>query len=140
MILTKYINPGRVRFVLRVIAADPLSLRGAAMALCVRRQYYFAFVDLLLRTQSNWDRPELAEAGLTRAAYTGGVIGNHAGPCSTDPLTIAALEKASKDLETRYKAAALPMLVINGKTYDGKADGPKLYRAIEAAESSRLAK
>lgn len=68
---TKYIDTGKVRFVLREFPLDPLATAGFMLARCAGNDKYYAVVDLLFTQQKNWaftDKPVAALMSLMKQA------------------------------------------------------------------------
>lgn len=68
---SKYIDTGKVRFILREFPLDPLATAGFMLARCAGNDKYYAVVDLLFDQQKNWaftDKPLEALLGLMKQA------------------------------------------------------------------------
>ena len=67
----KYIDTGKVRFVLREFPLDPLAMAGFMLARCNGNDKYNPMVDLLFAQQRNWaftDKPVDALSALVKQA------------------------------------------------------------------------
>ena len=67
----RYIDTGKVRFVLREFPLDPLATAGFMLARCDGNDKYYPITDLLFEQQRNWaftDKPLDALRGLMRQA------------------------------------------------------------------------
>ena len=51
----KYIDTGKVYYVFRVFPLHPSDVAAEAMAVCLPKDSYFQFIDLLFRNQKDWD-------------------------------------------------------------------------------------
>lgn len=68
---SKYIDTGKVRFILREFPLDPLATAGFMLARCAGNDKYYAVIDLLFDQQKNWaftDKPLEALLGLMKQA------------------------------------------------------------------------
>ncbi len=68
---TKYIDTGKVRFVLREFPLDPLATAGFMLARCNGNDKYYPLTDLLFAQQRNWaftDKPVDALTSLVKQA------------------------------------------------------------------------
>ena len=71
-IKSKYIDTGKVRFILREFPLDPLAAAGFMLARCAGDDKRNAIVDLLFAQQKNWaftDKPLEALAALLKADW-----------------------------------------------------------------------
>src|SRR5215204_3053983 len=50
----KYIDTGKVRFILREFPLDPLAAAGFMLARCAGEDKYYPMVDALFRSQKTW--------------------------------------------------------------------------------------
>ncbi|MCP8939258.1 DsbA family protein [Alsobacter sp. SYSU M60028] len=67
----KYIDTGKVRFVMREFPLDPLATAGFMLARCAGDAKYYAVIDLLFSQQKNWafvDKPVEALAKMVKQA------------------------------------------------------------------------
>ena len=51
---SKYIDPGKVRYILREFPLDRLAAAGFMLARCAGDDKYFAMVDVLFKMQGQW--------------------------------------------------------------------------------------
>ncbi len=68
---SKYVDTGKVRFILREFPLDPLATAGFMLARCAGNDKYYAVIDLLFDQQKNWaftDKPLEALLGLMKQA------------------------------------------------------------------------
>ncbi len=68
---SKYIDTGKVRFVLREFPLDPLATAGFMLARCNGNDKYYPMTDLLFAQQRNWaftDKPVDALSSLVKQA------------------------------------------------------------------------
>jgi protein-disulfide isomerase len=68
---SKYIDTGKVRFVMREFPLDPLATAGFMLARCAGDAKYYAIIDLLFAQQKNWaftDKPVENLANLVKQA------------------------------------------------------------------------
>src|ERR1041384_2132923 len=50
----KYIDKGKVRFILRGFPLNPIDAGAQALTRCLPQDKYYAFVDVLFEQQKNW--------------------------------------------------------------------------------------
>ena len=117
---SKYIDPGKVRFVLREFPLDVLAGAGFMLARCAGTEKRNALVDLLFTQQKNWafvDKPlealasTVKQAGVTQAAFDS---------CLSEQALLdqvnAVRDRAAKD----FGVNATPTFFINGKRVSGE--------------------
>ena len=133
---TRFIDTGRVRFVLRNLPTDPVNEASAAAAIarCAVPERFFDVADSLFAGQAlvfmgasrSWFRNAVAASGRTSAEITA---------CFRDPATDAALQADIRGA-TAAGATSTPSFFVNGRAVtDTSLDG--LATAIAAAAPGR---
>lgn len=128
---SKYIDTGKVRFVLREFPLDVLAGAGFMLARCAGPDKRNALVDLLFNQQKNWafvDKPlealsaTVKQAGLSQAAFEG---------CLNDLSLLnqvnAVRDRAAKD----FGVNATPTFFINGKRVAGELTVDELEKQLQ---------
>lgn len=126
----KYIDTGKVRFVLREFPLDPLATAGFMLGRCAGPEKRNAILDLLFDQQKNWafvDKPVVAlentvkQAGITHDAFEA---------CLKDQKLLgqvnAERDKAAQD----FKVDATPTFYINGTKHAGELSVPDLDKIL----------
>lgn len=131
----KYIETGKVRYVLRSFIRNEPDLKGSMLLDCVGKdstERYFTFAKVLLDAQSKWAFDGNWQSGLETIASVGGVSKEQFKSClaSTDRET--RLLKAFKQAADELKIEGTPYFTINGKLYDGPRDVESMSAFIEA--------
>ena len=110
----KYVDTGKVRFIMREFALNGIDLKAFAVARCMPADEYFPFVKTLYAAQANWafggGDPE---KNLIQYAKLGGLPEEKAKACIADTKLqdeIIAERTAGGD---KYKVEATPTFVIN---------------------------
>lgn len=127
---SKYIDTGKVRFVLREFPLDPLATAGFMLARCSGDKRN-AITDLLFDQQKNWafvDKPVEAlenivkQAGITHDAFES---------CLKDQALYnkvnAERDAAGKD----FHVDATPTFFINGVKHPGELSVPELEKILD---------
>ena len=135
----KYIDTGKVRYVLREFLTPPAEVAAAGFitARCAGREKYFTVVDQFFHGQAQMYQTGDVGANLMAAATAGGVSEPQLQACLNDKAANAALEARVKTYETRDHIQSTPTFVINGKTIEGEVTLDKLDAAIGAAKPRR---
>ncbi|WP_342360487.1 DsbA family protein [Terrarubrum flagellatum] len=114
----KYIDTGKVRFIMREFPLDPLAAGGFMLARCSgdKRE---AMIDLLFRQQRNWafvEKPVDALAALVKQA---GFTQESFEKCLTDQKLLDGVLAVKNQGQNDFKVDATPTFFINGNKYPG---------------------
>ena len=129
---TKYIDSGKIRFVMREFPLDNLAAAVSMLTRCAGGDKTIPLIETFYQTQSDWafkqgnPVPRLFEiakqAGFTQATFD---------ECLKDQKLYEAIlamrERGSKD----YKVESTPTLFINGKVQKGGASIEELDKLIQ---------
>ncbi len=132
-IKAKYIDTGKVRYVMRLFPLFPVDGPSYKLTRCVAPDKYLQAMELLFRNQPLWDNAEYknadAGAGLMKMAHMLGLSDEKAKACMMSPALDAGVNKSAQEANERYGIPGTPTLVINFK----RADLPHLNFASAAA-------
>jgi protein-disulfide isomerase len=139
-IKTKYIDTGKVRYVMRLFPLFPIDGPAYKLALCLPPEQFYPAVDLLFRNQPQWDSAEYKDAdsqsGLLRMARIMGMSEAQATACMTSTEHDIMINRVAQDGDQRYKITGTPTIVIDFK----KVELPKqTWEETEAAIDAVLA-
>lgn len=130
----KYIDTGKVRFILREFPLDDLALLGFMLARSRGNENYYPVTDLLFATQGRtWARPieenqlytlqeTVKQAGITKEEFDA-VVKNR----ELYDAVIAVRERGAKE----FRINSTPTFFINGKRFLGALSLSDLEKAIE---------
>ena len=116
----KYVDSGKVRFILREFPLDPLAAAGSMLARCAGPDRRNAIVDLLYAQQKNWafvDDPLPALAGLVKQA---GVSQADFDSCLKDQALYDQVNKTREDASKKFKVNSTPTFFVNGSQLNGE--------------------
>lgn len=115
----EYIDTGKVFYIFRVFPLAPTdgAIEGIAR-LCLPKDKYFQYIDLMFRNQPKWDPdgyqiPDVG-AAVKQLASIMGVTPEQADRCMTDPKEQERINQVSQDAVARYNISGTPTFVING--------------------------
>jgi protein-disulfide isomerase len=114
----KYIDTGKVHYVLREVPTPPAQVAAAGFltARCAGKDKYFTVVDAMFRELPVWVESGDALASVVRAGAAGGLSEAQVRACIVDQTGLDAMHaRVSKTLE-EGKIEGTPTFVINGKT------------------------
>ena len=127
---SKYIDTGKVRFVLREFPLDPLATAGFMLGRCAGPDKRNAVLDLLFDQQKNWalvDKPVEAlentvkQAGITQDAFQ---------TCLKDQKLYGQVN-AERDIAGKdFKVDATPTFYINGVKHAGELSVDELEKIL----------
>lgn len=122
-IKSKYIDTGKVRFVLREFPLDNLAAAAAMLARCAGGDATPAMISVLFKTQEKWAFVRgSAVPELFKLAQQAGFTQEKFDTCLNDKKTleliVAARDKAGKE----FGVNSTPTFFINGKRLKGRSD------------------
>jgi protein-disulfide isomerase len=139
----KYIDTGKVYYVMRLFPLYPLDGQSYKLDLCVPPEHFFQAVDLLFRNQPQWDSAEYqgvdANAGLHKMAHILGMSDEQADKCMNDTGPDAHINQVAEDGNTRYQIQGTPAFAIDFKKANINSwdDAQKLLDAELAAKGAK---
>lgn len=138
LLKAKYIDTGKVRYVMRLYPLFPIDGPSYKLTRCVPPQSYFRAVDFLFRNQPEWDSAEYpgvdAKAGLIKMARILGMSEDQAETCMNSTEGDAAINRIAQEATERYKPAGTPTFVINFRRVDLPQESwAEAQAAIDAA-------
>jgi protein-disulfide isomerase len=132
LLKSRYIDTGKVRYILREFPLDPLAAAGFMLARCAGNGKFFGLVDVLFRRQSEWmvEKPlapllEIAkQAGFTEASFDA---------CLANRDILKGIDQVRERAATELGVEATPTFFINGKMYRGEMTMEQMEGAIKHA-------
>ncbi len=128
---SKYIDTGKVRFVLREFPLDPLAAAGFMLARCAGTDKRNALVDLLFTQQKNWafvEKPVEALAGTVKQA---GISQADFETCLKDQKLYDQINTERDQASTKFGVNATPTFFINGKKVSGELSPDDLDKTLQ---------
>jgi protein-disulfide isomerase len=124
LLKAKYIDTGKVRYVMRLFPLFPVDGPSYKLDTCVPPDQFFSAADLLFRNQPQWDSAEFqgadAHSGLIRMARIMGMSEAQADACMNSTAKDAAINNVAKEGLARYPTLnnGTPTFVIDFKDTD----------------------
>jgi protein-disulfide isomerase len=127
----KYMDTGKVRYILREFPLDALATAGFMLMRCAGPDKREAMTDLLFSQQKNWafaKKPleDLAnvvkQAGFTQAAFES---------CLKDQKLYTTINSARDSAADKFHVDATPTFFVNGKRLSGEVSLDELSRTID---------
>jgi protein-disulfide isomerase len=126
----KYIDTGKVRFILREFPLDPLATAGFMLARCAGDDKRNAIVDLLFAQQKNWaftDKPLEALATLLKQT---GMSQNSFESCLKKQDLYDKIAKVHDRAAEKFGVTATPTFFINGQKETGEMTSEALEKLL----------
>jgi protein-disulfide isomerase len=114
----KYIDTGKVRYILREFPFDPRAEAGFMLARCAGDNY-FPMVDVLFKQQQTWAAADNAKEALLQIAKLAGFTQESFNACLTNQKLLDQIRSVQRRGADEFKVDSTPTFFINGKTYKG---------------------
>jgi protein-disulfide isomerase len=115
----KYVESGKVRFVLREFPFDPRAAAAFMLARCAPEGQYFPMVSMLFKQQEQWAAAQNGRDALLQMSKLAGFSQETFEACLTNQKLLddvnAVMQKGAKEFEV----SSTPTFFINGKRYSG---------------------
>ena len=126
----KYIDTGKVRFIMREYPLDRLAAAAFMLARCAGPEKYNALVETLFQQQQKWAvkdpiPPLLAiakQAGFTQQSFEA---------CLNDTALFNKIQQVRDRATTKFKVDATPTFYINGEKFSGEISIDELDKRIQ---------
>lgn len=116
----KYIDTGKVRFILREFPLDPLATAAFMLARCAGDDKRTAIVDLLFAQQKNWAFTEKPVESLANLVKQAGVTEDAFEACLKNQELFDKINKVRDHASEKFGVNATPTFFINGKKQTGE--------------------
>lgn len=129
----KYIDTGKVRFVIREFPFDPRAAAAFMLARCAPQEQYMPMVEMLFKQQIAWASPDVdGRAALLQMSKLAGFTEDSFTKCLTNQKLLddvnSVRERAAKD----FGVNATPTFLINGKRYAGDMSVGAMSKLIDS--------
>jgi protein-disulfide isomerase len=126
----KYIDTGKVKYILREFPLDPLAAAGFMLARCSGNDKYYPIVEMLFQKQNEWVTqnpipPLLALAkqmGFTQESFES---------CLKDQKVLEAIESVRTHGAEKLGVNSTPTFFINGKKVNGTLTMDELDKQVQ---------
>ena len=129
----RYIDTGKVRFILREFPFDPLAAAGFMLARCAGKDdknKYFAMVDALFHQQSDWVVQRPLDP-LKRIAKQAGLSEQVFEQCLANQQLLDGIEAVRKHGSEKLAVDSTPTFFINGKRQTGDISIDEMEKLIQ---------
>jgi protein-disulfide isomerase len=125
----KYIDTGKVKFILREFPLDPLAAGAFMLARCAGKDKYHAMVDALFQKQKEWVVQKPIEP-LMAIAKQAGFTEESFNSCLQDQKLLEGIESVRTRASEKLGVNSTPTFFINGKIHRGALTIEELDRQI----------
>ena len=137
----EYVDTGKVYYVFRVFPLRSLDMAVEAMARCLPKDSYFAFMDMMYRNQDKWD-PDGNEipdvhAALLQMGSTAGLSTARVESCISDKTALDQIAKVGQYAATSYAIDSTPSFLVDGAFHQQDFMTPEAMRELLNAELKR---
>jgi protein-disulfide isomerase len=127
----RYIDTGKVRYILREFPLDPLATAGFMLARCEGEAKYYPIVDLLFTHQRSWAFTEKPLDALRQMMRQAGFSQEKFDSCLKDQKLYDAVNAVkNRGIET-FKVDSTPTFFINGQRHPGNLSIDELEAIIK---------
>jgi protein-disulfide isomerase len=116
---SKYIDTGKVRYILREFPLDPLSAAGFMLARCAGDDKYFPMIEVLFRSQKGWVTASDPVAALLNLSKQAGFTQESFEQCLTNQQLLDGVEWVRQRGAEKFGVNSTPTFFINGKIHRG---------------------
>lgn len=115
----KYIDTGKVRFILREFPFDPRAAAAIMLARCAPEQQFFPMVDVLFSQQRTWATASDGREALLQIARLAGFTQESFEACLTNQKLLDDVNAVRTKAANEFGIQSTPSFIINGKRYPG---------------------
>jgi protein-disulfide isomerase len=127
----KYIDTGKVRFILREFPLDPIAAAAFALARCQSDDKYYAMIEVLFEQQKNWAFVNDPSKALFAIAKQAGFTQQSFEACLTDMKLSQAIDDSARKANGKFGVNSTPTFFINGQRMQGEMTLDNFDKVLE---------
>ena len=127
----RYIDTGKVRYVLREFPLDVLATAGFMLARCEGPSRYYPIVDMLFLQQRGWAFSDKPLEGLQQMMRQAGFSQEKFESCLRDQKLYDAINAVKNRAADKLKVSSTPTFFINGRRHNGNLSIDELEKIIK---------
>jgi protein-disulfide isomerase len=127
----RYIETGKVKYILREFPLDNLAAAASLLARCVGEDKYYDFVDMLFDKQSQWANASDPLEELRQISKIAGFTEARFNSCLRDEEALDYIQQVRDTGNQKYDIRSTPTLIINGQKLEGNQSISALQRVID---------
>ena len=130
MLKARYIDTGKVRYILREFPLDPLATGAFMLARCAGEGKYFSLVDTLFQQQKDWAFVQNPLPQLFKFAKNVGFNEQSFEKCLSDQKLVDGIEEV-RQRGQKFGVNSTPTFFVNGKIYRGAISIEEIEKQIK---------
>jgi protein-disulfide isomerase len=127
----RYIDTGKVRFILREFPLDPLATAGFMLARCDGEGKYYPIVDMLFQQQRAWAFNEKPLDALRQMMRQAGISQEKFDACLKDQKLYEAVNAVKNRGAQTFKVDSTPTFFINGQRHPGNLSIDEMEKILK---------
>jgi protein-disulfide isomerase len=127
----RYIDTGKVRYILREFPLDPLAAGAFMLARCAGDDKYFPLVEKLFAEQKNWAFVQNPIQPLFAVAKTAGFTEQSFEKCLSDQKLLDNIDETRQRAQQKFGVNSTPTFFINGKIIRGAVTIEELEKELQ---------
>ncbi len=127
----KYIDTGKMRFILREFPLDPLAAGGAMLARCAPNGNNYAMLDLLLEKQREWAYTDNPVAALSKLTKQVGFTQESFNACLTNQKLLDDITAVRERGTKEFGINSTPTFFVNGEKHVGALSSQEFDKVVE---------
>jgi protein-disulfide isomerase len=131
LLVSKYVETGKARFVLREFPLDELATAAFMLARCAGPEKRNAMVDLLFSQQRTWAYSNDPEQALANIVKQAGISHDKFESCLKDQDLRAKIYAEREIASAKFGVNATPTFFINGVRHNGEFNPADLDKLLE---------
>jgi protein-disulfide isomerase len=131
LLKSRYIDTGKVRYILREFPLDPLAAGAFMLARCAGDDKYFDLVDELFKQQKQWAFVQNPIPPLFAIARKAGFNEQSFEKCLSDQKLLDGIEEVRRRAQEKFGVNSTPTFFINCRIFRGALTFDQLEREIK---------
>lgn len=116
-----WIDKGQVYYVLRDFPLDSVAYGASAIARCLPEDGFYAFMDILFRSQPEWHKEQGAVDALAGLARRAGLSRAQVESCLKDEKILTQIRESRDEASNVLAVNSTPTMFVNGEKIEGAA-------------------
>jgi protein-disulfide isomerase len=127
---SKYIDTGKVRYIMREFPLDPLAAAGFMLARCAGDDKYFPMIDVLFKMQSQWAFVKEPIPALLDIAKQAGFTEKTFNDCLGDQKLLDDIDAVRQRAAEKFGVNSTPTFFVNGQIHRGEMTLDELDKVL----------
>lgn len=127
---SKYIDTGKVRYIMREFPLDPLAAAGFMLARCAGDDKYFAMIDVLFKMQAQWAFTNDPLQGLLAIAKQAGLSEQKFNECLANQKLLDDIDAVRQRAADKFGVSSTPTFFVNGQLHRGEMTVDELDKVV----------